>query len=174
MGKGNYKGLTDQHHQAIHYLIMDRFSQGDLSKKVGEAVGVSPITINQWRKREDFRAEYARQVALYRANFDDVKLADRKERVKALTQLYEEVTSTNIKLKILASIRAEVGDDKQIHEHHHIAHGVNTPPAAATYEEWLAQNSAMEEKMAVEGEFTEVDPPLLTEGNENGSENPQN
>ena len=42
------------------------------------------------------------------------------------------------------AIRQEVGDDKQVIEHHVSgAVGVNLPPRASSYEEWISQNTEM-------------------------------
>ena len=108
------KSLSEQQKQAIHYLVMDRWTKGDLNAAVADNVGVLPVTITKWRKSSLFREEYDRQVKLYRANFDDVQLADRKERVKKLEDIYENLTDsqTAMKIKILSAVRAEVGDDK--------------------------------------------------------------
>ena len=109
-------------------------------------VKCQPVTVARWRKLDYFREEFDRQVKLYRANFDDVPLADRKERVKALQSIYEDLQERDkaMKLKVLMAIRQEVGDDKQVVEHHVSgAVGVNLPPRAESYSEWLEQNSSM-------------------------------
>ena len=132
--------------QAIHYLVLDRHAKSDMTKKIAAIVGCQPVTISKWRKLEYFRSEFDRQVRLYRANFDDVPLADRKERVKALQTIYEDLQERDkaMKLKVLMAIRQEVGDDKQVIEHHVSgAVGVNLPPRASSYEEWISQNTEM-------------------------------
>ena len=56
-----------------------------------------------------------------------------------------------MKIKILAAIRAEVGDDKIEVEVTHQGHvGVNLPPRADSYEEWAAQNEIMDKNRVVE------------------------
>jgi|TARA_Y100000310_G_scaffold333866_1_gene412306 hypothetical protein len=132
--------------EAIHYLVLDRHAKGDVTKKIAQLVKCQPVTITRWRKLDYFRAEFDRQVKLYRANFDDVPLADRKERVKALQSIYEDLQERDkaMKLKVLMAIRQEVGDDKQVVEHHVSgAVGVNLPPRADSYEEWISQNTEM-------------------------------
>ena len=132
--------------KAVHYLVLDRHAKTDMTKKVAALVGCLPVTVARWRKLEYFRSEFDRQVRLYRANFDDVPLADRKERVKALQAIYEDLQDRDkaMKLKVLMAIRQEVGDDKQVIEHHISgAVGVNLPPRASSYEEWTQQNKDM-------------------------------
>tara|TARA_B100000809_G_scaffold147569_1_gene145060 strand:+ start:174 stop:566 length:393 start_codon:yes stop_codon:yes gene_type:complete len=75
-------------------------------------------------------------------SFDEIQLADRKERVKAMQDSYDKIPDIRValKLKILAQIRAEVGQDQPIQHVHAVHVGVNIPPRAETYEEWLDQN----------------------------------
>ena len=49
-------------------------------------------------------------------SFDEIQLADRKERVKAMQDSYDKIPDIRValKLKILAQIRAEVGQDQPI------------------------------------------------------------
>lgn len=146
MGKSPRKDLTDQQKQAIQLLVMDRWSKSDLNKHIADTVGVTPQTVRKWRENELFRDEFQRQMKLYRANFDDVKMADRKERVLALERLFDACADhrTELKLKILAAIRQEVGDDKVVVDvNHNVAPGVQLPPRAESYEEWVAQNRQM-------------------------------
>jgi len=60
---------------------------------------------------------------------------------KAMRDLYDRVPDIRValKLKILAQIRAEVGQDEAV-ERQPEAVGVDIPPRAQTYEEWLRQN----------------------------------
>ena len=66
------------------------------------------------RRQPAFQEELARQRKISEQPF--VNLADRKERVVALQQLFEKVPDvrTAMRLKILAQIRREVLDDKPI------------------------------------------------------------
>ena len=81
-------------------------------------------------------------MAIYQSSFEEIQLADRKERVLAMQELYEKIPDIRValKLKILAQIRAEVGQDQPIQHVHAVHVGVNIPPRAETYEEWLDQN----------------------------------
>ena len=91
-------------------------------------------------------------------SFDDVQLADRKERVKALDGLYQRIPEVRVvlKIKVLQAIREEVGDDRPVLEVHHSGHiGVNAPPRAASYEEWVQQNELVEGRM-IESSFKEL------------------
>jgi len=138
--------VTPQQLQAIHYLVLDRHAKNDISTKIAQMVGVQTTTVRRWRKLPYFREEFDRQVRLYRANFDDVALADRKERVLALQAIYEGLVDRDkaMKLKVLMAIRQEVGDDKQVVEHHVSgAVGVIVPPRAESYDEWIQQNESM-------------------------------
>ena len=58
-----------------------------------------------------------------------------------MQELYEKIPDIRValKLKILAQIRAEVGQDEVVHQQPE-AVGVDVPPRAQTYEEWLRQN----------------------------------
>ena len=75
-------------------------------------------------------------------SFDEIQLADRKERVKAMQDSYDKIPDIRValKLKILAQIRAEVGQDQPIQHVHAVHVGVNIPPRAETYDEWPKQN----------------------------------
>ncbi len=79
--------------------------------------------------------------APYSRSPDEIQLADRKERVLAMQELYEKIPDIRValKLKVLAQIRVEVGQDEAV-ERQPEAVGVDVPPRAQTYEEWLRQN----------------------------------
>ena len=55
----------------------------------------------------------SKQLAICQRSFDEIQLADRKERVMAMQELFEKIPDirVDLKLKILAQIRAEVGQD---------------------------------------------------------------
>ena len=155
----NRNKLTEPMRQAIQMIIMDRWSDsGDTTGMIAQELGIARATINRWRKRKDFKEEYERQLESYRSHFDDIQLADRKERVKALERLYGSLSDKQVsqKMQILESIRREVGDDKIQHEHQHkhTIQGVNTPPRADSYEEWLKQNQQMQ---AIDANFSVED-----------------
>ena len=141
--------LNSTHKQAIQLMILDRWNPRAQARKVAHHLGVQPATVKGWRNNEDFVAEYKRQLDIYQKNFEDVRLADRKERVKELDALYSKIPEkrTHLKIKVLEAIAKEVGDVRDTHIHKHMVEqfGVNAPPAADTYEEWVKQNQQMEE-----------------------------
>jgi len=143
--------LTDRHKQVIHLLILDRGLRRDSSAMIAKQMGVTRGTVAKWRVDEEFKEEFDKQLKLYRANFDDVTLADRKERVKALDAIFEELPDKQVglKIKVLQAIRQEVGDDKQVVEVTHTGSvGIEAPPRATSYEEWVSQNEVMEKSRA--------------------------
>ena len=162
--------INSNHKQAIQLLILDRWKPNQTNRNIAQHLGVHPQTVVDWRQDEEFCKEYKRQLDIYKKNFDDVQLADRKERVKELNRLYEKIPDVRValKLKVLDSIAREMGDIRESVVHKHMieradkADGVNTPPQASNYEEWLAQNRQMEgmrllklKTDAVDAEFTE-------------------
>jgi hypothetical protein len=148
------------HTKAMDLLVLERWGGGDVSAEIAQILGVTRQRINRWRREPDFIAEYHRRLDLWRANFKDVPLAHRKERVIELQSLYNDLKNAerpnvNLKVKVLQAIRQEVGDDRMVveHEHHHSGDvGVRVPPRAASYDEWLKQNEQMEQAVPVEAE----------------------
>jgi hypothetical protein len=149
--------LNTNHKQAIQLMILDRWVPAKTTNNVANHLGVAPQTVALWRTDKDFCAEFKRQLDIYRKNFDDVQLADRKERVKELQRLYVKIPDKRIalKIKVLDTIAREMGD-VQTHVHKHMLEradnqdGVNAPPQANTYEEWVEQNRQMEEMMKLQ------------------------
>ena len=149
--------LNTNHKQAIQLMILDRWVPSQTTNNVANHLGVAPQTVALWRTDKDFCAEFKRQLDIYRKNFDDVQLADRKERVKELQRLYVKIPDKRIalKIKVLDTIAREMGD-VQTHVHKHMLErvdnqdGVNAPPQANTYEEWVEQNRQMEEMMKLQ------------------------
>jgi hypothetical protein len=125
--------------------------------------------VKDWRNNEDFIAEYKRQLDIYQKNFDDIKLADRKERVKELDALYHRIPEARVqlKVKVLDAIAREVGDVRDTHIHKHMVEqfGVNAPPAADNYEDWVKQNQQMEEMLQLQ-EAIPADAEVIEEANE--------
>jgi len=157
--------LNTNHKQAIQLMILDRWVPSKTTNNVANHLGVAPQTVALWRTDKDFCAEFKRQLDIYRKNFDDVQLADRKERVKELQRLYVKIPDKRIalKIKVLDTIAREMGD-VQTHVHKHMLEradnqdGVNAPPQANTYEEWVEQNRQMEEMMKLqEAKPVEID-----------------
>ena len=75
----------------------------------------------------------------------EVQLGHRKERVKAMDDLYHLIPDYRValKLKVLAQIRVEVGQDQPM-ETPAGPTGTDLPPRAQSYEEWLKQNQQAE------------------------------
>ena len=167
--------LNTNHKQAIQLMILDRWNPREQSRKVANHLGVQPKTVKYWRLDPDFIAEYKRQLDIYQKNFEDVKLADRKERVKELDKLYHRIPERRVqlKVKVLDAIAREVGDVRDTHIHKHMVEqfGVNAPPAADNYEEWVKQNQQMEEMQLLQ-EAVPVEGEVIQEevGNEDPSD----
>lgn len=159
--------LNERHKRCIQLMILMRFDKHGQLKAVADKIGVSDESVLTWRKDPVFRAEYKRQLEIYKNNFNDIKLADRKERVKALSELYEEIDAAakewhddggggdvksrtaeaRLRILVLDQIRGEMLDtqpDQTEFHHLHQLVGVNAPPRASSYEEWVTQNKAME------------------------------
>ena len=136
------KELTDREHAIIQLIILDRWNPHRLNKKISSHFGLSINQVRHIRSKPRFQAEYEKQLAIYQQSFDDILLADRKERVKAMSDLFEMVPDIRValKLKLLEQIRHEVGHDEPIQHHHDVQIGVNVPPRATTYGEWVQQN----------------------------------
>ena len=138
--------IKDRHKEAIHMMILDRYSRQRQPAQIAEQVGVSRTAIQQWKNDEDFQREYQKQLRIYQQDFSEIRLADRKERVKVLSEMFEHipVPRVSLRLKVLEQIRQEVGDDKIQVEHTVEVKGPNVPPRADSYEEWLKQNQQMQ------------------------------
>jgi len=140
--------LTNRHHEAIQMMILDRYSRRQQSNQIAKQLGVHTMTVTAWKRDEDFKAEYEKQLNIYRNDFEDIRLADRKERVKVLSDMFDHIPEerVSLRLKVLEQVRIEVGDDRIEVAHTHELIGPKRPPRASTYEEWLKQNEAMESK----------------------------
>ena len=106
--------LTDIEHQIIHQLILDRWNPHRISKKIADHFSLSINQVRHIRRKTAFQAEYAKQLEIYRGSFEDIRFADRKERVKALSSLFEKIPDCRValKVKVLQQIREEVGATK--------------------------------------------------------------
>lgn len=156
--------LSDPMKQAVQLLVLDRWKTADISKHVCRTVGIDSHTLSRWRRSKVFRDEFQRQLELFRANFDDIQMADRKERVMALDQLYKQIPDrqVSLKVKVLSAIRTEVGDDKAVqHEHKHqiveTQQGPKIPPRAQSYQEWATQNQIAQKAVDAEHEVVQAD-----------------
>lgn len=146
--------LNSQHQEAIQALILYRGLSSRANAKVAKLVGVVPRTVIMWRKDKDFSAQLRSELRAFRSDFENVTLAHRKERVLALEAIFDKLDERQVgmKIKVLQAIRQEVGDDKQVIEVQHSGHiGVELPPRATTYDEWLEQNASMARNRVEEG-----------------------
>ena len=149
--------IKDKHREAIQMMILDRYSRRRQTGQIAQQVGVTRSAITQWKNDEDFKAEYQKQLQIYQQDFSGFRLADRKERVQVLSDMFEHIPSqrVSLRMKVLEQIRVEVGDDRIQVEHIVEVKGPNMPPRAETYEEWIAQNQQMLEAApeSVEADF---------------------
>ena len=76
--------LTDREHQIIQQLILDRWNPHRINKKIANHHGLTINQVKYMRSKPAFKADYDKQLAIYLDSFDDIQLADRKERVKAM------------------------------------------------------------------------------------------
>jgi len=151
--------IKDKHREAIQMMILDRYSRRRQTGQIAQQVGVSRSAITQWKNDEDFKAEYQKQLRIYQQDFSEIRLADRKERVQVLSDMFEHIPSqrVSLRMKVLEQIRIEVGDDRIQVEHTVEVRGPNMPPRAETYAEWIKQNQqmleAVPESKSVEADF---------------------
>jgi predicted DNA-binding protein YlxM (UPF0122 family) len=150
--------IKDKHREAIQMMILDRYSRRRQTGQIAQQVGVSRSAITQWKNDEEFKAEYQKQLRIYQQDFSDIRLADRKERVQVLSDMFEHIPSqrVSLRMKVLEQIRIEVGDDRITVEHTVEVKGPNMPPRAETYAEWIKQNQQMLEAVP-ESESVEAD-----------------
>ena len=151
--------IKDKHREAIQMMILDRYSRRRQTGQIAQQVGVSRSAITQWKNDEEFKAEYQKQLRIYQQDFSEIRLADRKERVQVLSDMFEHIPSqrVSLRMKVLEQIRIEVGDDRIQVEHTVEVKGPNMPPRAETYAEWIKQNQqmleAVPESKSVEADF---------------------
>jgi len=146
--------LSDLQQQAVQLIVLDRWNPSKANDKVARTLDVNKSTVFRWRKDAEFDKALKKEIERDRSNFDDVPLAFRKNRVLALEDLYNKIEDRRValKLKVLKEIREEVGDHRIQVEHTVEVKGLNVPPRADSYEEWLKQNNKMDQ--AVEADFT--------------------
>ena len=85
------KGLTDRDRAIIQQIILDRWNPLRLNKKIATHFGLTINQVRHIRSKPVFQTEYKRQLAIYQQSFDEIQLADRKERVLAMQELYEKI-----------------------------------------------------------------------------------
>jgi len=149
--------LSDLQQQAVQLIVLDRWNPSKANDKVARTLDVNKSTVFRWRKDAEFDKALKKEIERDRSNFDDVPLAFRKNRVLALEDLYNKIEDRRValKLKVLKEIREEVGDHRIQVEHTVEVKGLNVPPRADSYDEWLKQNSKMDK--AVETTYTVED-----------------
>ena len=82
---------TDKQLQCITLMILWRYDPHKGMAELADTVGVARQTLYKWKARDYFKDEYEKQLRMYKENFEEIQLADRKERVKALSLLFEQV-----------------------------------------------------------------------------------
>ena len=139
--------LSELQSQAVQLVVLDRWNPKMANDKIAKTLGVDKSTVFRWRKDPEFDKALQTELERDRADFDEVPLAWRKNRVLALEELYDKIDDARVslKLKVLKEIREEVGDHRIQVDHTVEIRGVNLPPRAESYEEWLQQNDQMVE-----------------------------
>ena len=139
--------LSELQKQAVQLVVLDRWNPKMANDKIAKTLGVDKSTVFRWRKDPEFDKALQAELERDRADFDEVPLAWRKNRVLALEELYQKIDDARVslKLKVLKEIREEVGDHRIQVDHTVEIKGANLPPRAESYEEWLQQNSQMVE-----------------------------
>ena len=139
--------LSELPEQAVQLVVLDRWNPKMANDKIAKTLGVDRSTVFRWRKDPEFDKALQTELERDRADFDEVPLAWRKNRVLALEELYDKIDDARVslKLKVLKEIREEVGDHRIQVDHTVEIKGANLPPRAESYEEWLQQNNQMVE-----------------------------
>jgi transposase-like protein len=139
--------LSELQEQAVQLVVLDRWNPKMANDKIAKTLGVDKSTVFRWRKDPEFDKALQTELERDRADFDEVPLAWRKNRVLALEDLYDKIDDARVslKLKVLKEIREEVGDHRIQVDHTVEIKGANLPPRAESYEEWLQQNNQMVE-----------------------------
>ena len=75
------KPLTAQEKAIIQQAILDRWNPHRLTWKIANHFDLSVNQIRHIKSKATFKAEYARQLAIYQGSFDEIQLGHRKERV---------------------------------------------------------------------------------------------
>ena len=88
--------LTDLDRQIIQQCILDRWNPHRLNRKIAHHFGLTLNQVRHIRRKPAFKQEYARQMAIYQGAFDEVQMADRKERVKAMDALFHKIPERDV------------------------------------------------------------------------------
>ena len=151
-------GLTETQLKAIDLYVLDTYARKTKTHKsyIADKIGVKADTVQKWFLRSDeFKERLGSELARIKDDFNDLPLALRRTRIMRLSELYETIEDkrVDLKLKVLAHIREEVGDHKvQIQVEHTGGVSVNIPPRDDTYEQWLANNEKMNKAIKAEYE----------------------
>ena len=78
------KPLTAQEKAIIQQAILDRWNPHRLTWKIANHFDLSENQIRHIKSKATFKAECARQLAIYQGSFYEIQLGHRKERVKAM------------------------------------------------------------------------------------------
>ena len=143
--------LSELQQQAIQLVLLDRWNPKLANDKIAKTLGVDKTTVFRWRKNPEFKEALQKELERDRADFDEIPLAWRKNRVLSLEKLYHSIPEKRValKLRVLREIREEVGDHRIQVDHTIEVKGANLPPRAESYEEWVKQHDHM-----VEANFT--------------------
>ena len=143
--------LSELQQQAVQLVLLDRWNPKLANDKIAKTLGVDKTTVFRWRKNAEFKEALQKELERDRADFDEIPLAWRKNRVLSLEKLYHSIPEKRValKLRVLREIREEVGDHRIQVDHTIEVKGANLPPPAEPHEEWLKQNDHM-----VEANFT--------------------
>jgi hypothetical protein len=127
--------LTETQLKAIDLYTLDTYARKTKTHKsyIADQIGVKPDTVQKWFMRdEEFKKKLGEELSRIKDNFNDLPLALRRTRIMRLSELYETIEDkrVDLKLKVLAHIREEVGDHKvQIQVEHTGGVAVNIPHA---------------------------------------------
>ena len=150
--------LTETQLKAIDLYTLDTYARKTKTHKsyIADQIGVKPDTVQKWFMRdEEFKKKLGEELSRIKDIFNDLPLALRRTRIMRLSELYETIEDkrVDLKLKVLAHIREEVGDHKLVLQVEHTGGvAVNIPPRDDTYEQWLANNEKMNQAIKAEYE----------------------
>ena len=72
------KELTAQERAIIQQLILGRWNPHRINRKISDHHGLTINQVKYMRSKPAFKAEYARQLAIYQDSFDDIQLTTAK------------------------------------------------------------------------------------------------
>ena len=83
--------LSELQEQAVQLVVLDRWNPKMANDKIAKTLGVDKSTVFRWRKDPEFDKALQTELERDRADFDEVPLAWRKNRVLALEDLYQKI-----------------------------------------------------------------------------------